>query len=309
MARVADLRPTKGIRIGMQKEAETGTALTDAMGEFHITSYNLPSESVPVETGSDLVGKTTQQNLINRKDNATWTLDMTVMGTTSFYSFLSGLGFGTITDTTIYGGSESCTILIEGGGHSVGSPNALFRGCVVQSITIKQDAGTESGQTLIDVSFMTGYRGGSISGSLHDFTYPETTFADNLFSETVKIGETDLSPLSWDLTISRTMERVGYDASFNPNGYAQASVFEITGTINAKTDSNVALLSDYLKGDTSESVSFTGTGNIITMAKTKADNATYDTGGSYITTAIPFRAWGSGTVLEIIGPTSATEEG
>jgi hypothetical protein len=113
-------------------------------------------------------------------------------------------------------------------------------------------------------------------------------------------------PTSWEITISRSLERVGSQdySSYLPFAYSQTGAWEVTGSLNVKADDytydNVAGMQG---NSTGVALSIAGTGLTISCPTVMIDNATLDNGGSFLTHTIPFRAFAASTSANIISIT------
>jgi hypothetical protein len=131
----------------------------------------------------------------------------------------------------------------------------------------------------------------------------------DLASAVITLGSQELVPLSWEITISRSLERNGSQdfSSFLPFSVAQTGAWEVTGSLAVKADDNTYDLVAQLTG-ASTGIALTiaeSSGFTISCPDVMIDNASLDQGGSFLTHTIPFRAFAASTTANIISITIA----
>ena len=103
----------------------------------------------------------------------------------------------------------------------------------------------------------------------------------------------DLHIMSWEISLSRSVERIATKdyTNYKPYGYAMVGQFEVTGSITCKRDSSIEnLLATLSSGafalNLAEASNFT-----ISVPKACVNESTMDSGGSIMMQTIPFIAY------------------
>ena len=158
-----------------------GTAHEDAHTYFDLPliSYTLPYNSAALEFAPNRVGHYGQLEAQgrHRPDLNTWTFDCSFLGSpnavnacclwafgdgdgTNALTPAIGIGNGTAGDMQMKHGAASknhCTAVFRNGGTDATADDVTVRGAVLQSLTLKEDAGSNAGQLTVDESFWTAY--------------------------------------------------------------------------------------------------------------------------------------------------------
>tara|TARA_R110002020_G_scaffold367793_3_gene579692 strand:+ start:4059 stop:5084 length:1026 start_codon:yes stop_codon:yes gene_type:complete len=299
-----------------------------------ILSYSLPYNSATLEMAPNRVGVYGQLESQgrHRQDLNTFTFDCSFLATTTairancLWAFgdaatpmaltpAIGIGNGTAGDMQMKHGATSnnhTTAIFVNGGTDAAAEDLIVKGAMVQSLTLKMDIGANAGQMTIDTSFFTPYApheaADTTASDSTDTGTPKSIFELNTNSQAgcLQLGGQELQPTSWEITISRTLERVGSQdySSYLPFAIAQTGAWEVTGTLNVKADDNTYDLITQLKGDSSGiNLSIDGADGFgIDLPDVMVDTASLDNGGSHLTHAIPFRAFaadGSSNIISI----------
>ena len=103
----------------------------------------------------------------------------------------------------------------------------------------------------------------------------------------------DLHIMSWEISLTRSVERIATKdyTNYKPYGYAMVGQWEVTGSVTCKRDTSIEHLLATLSSGTfalnlAEASNFT-----ISMPKCKVNEATMDNGGSIMMQTIPFTAY------------------
>jgi len=313
-----------------------GTAHEDAHTyfDFPIQSFSMPYNSSALEVAPNLSGHYGQveKQGINRRDLNTWTFDVSFFGTVNailancLWAFgdgasacvltpAIGIGNGVAGDMQMVHGASSknhATVNFINGGTDATAEDLVVRGAMVQSMTIKEDVGSNSGQLTCDTTFWTAYPPVESADSIAADTVDSGNAVKSIFdlaSAVITLGAQELVPLSWEITISRSLERNGSQdfSSFLPFSVAQTGAWEVTGSLTVKADDNTYDLVAQLTG-ASTGIALTiaeSSGFTISCPDVMIDNASLDQGGSFLTHTIPFRAFGASTTATIISITIA----
>ena len=303
-----------------------GTAHTgaDDFYDFGILSYTIPYNSSTLEVAPNLAGHYGQleKQGRHRQDLNTWTFDVSFLGTTNalkanclwaFGDMVSpfvltpeiGIGNGTAGDMQMLHGASSdnhTTAIFRNGGTDASADDMTVRGAMIQSMTIKQDINANAGLMTIDSTFFTAYPPTEAANTVTVDNTDAGNAAYSIFDlntnsdpSAIELNSVHLMPLSWEITISRTLERVGSQdySSYLPYAIVQTGAWEVTGSLNVKADDGSYDLASILKGTSAGvNLSIDQASNLtIDLPKVMVDSATLDNGGSFLTHTIPFRAF------------------
>ena len=324
-------------------DASTAQALGTAHEDAHtfydlpLLSYSMPYNSSALEVAPNragIYGQVETQGR-HRRDLNTWTFDCSFSGSVNailancLWAFgdgasaceltpAIGIGNGVAGDMQMKHGATSknhATVHFINGGTDATAEDLVVRGCVPQSVTFKEDVGSNAGQLTIDTSFWTAYppteSAESIAADTIDAGAPKSIFSLNTNSVAgcLQLGGQEIMPTAWELTISRTVERVGSQdyASYLPFAYAQTGAWEVTGSVTVKADDNTYDLIAGLAGDsTGINLSIDeSSGFAIDCPDVMLDAASLDNGGTHLTHTIPFRAFSASTTANIISITAS----
>lgn len=315
-----------------------GTAHEDAHTyfDFPIQSFTMPYNSASLEIAPNYSGHYGQleKQAKHRGDQLTWNFDVSFFGTIKaieancLWAFgdgasacnltpAIGIGNGAAGEMQMKHGAASTnhsTVIFRNGGTDATAEDLAVRGAVVQSMTLKEDIGSNAGQLTCDTTFWTAYPPTEEANSVSVDTVDTGNAVKSIFdlntnsaASAIQLGGQELMPLSWEITISRSIERVGSQdySSFLPYAYAQTGAWEVTGSVVVKADDNTYDLIASLKGNsTGINLSIDeSSGFAIDCPDVMVDASTLDTGGSFLTHTIPFRAFAASTSANIISIT------
>ena len=193
------------------------------------------------------------------------------------------------------------TLRFENAGNDTTNDNLIARGCVGTGFTIGQDIGSEGGETTCTINWATGYMPSYDNAALASTPIEDSGNPDNI--RTLSLSSTSLgagssNPLiqSWELTCSRTIERVHYgditSGTFNPLGYAMTGGFEITGSITVVRNKTVYDLLANMYNSTAVDLNIAGSSLTVALDKVYINEPTIDNGGAFLTQTIPFTVVG-----------------
>ena len=135
------------------------------------------------------------------------------------------------------------TLWFENAGHAGVDTDMIFASCMCTSLSFSGDISSEGGVVLCTATFQTAY---TPTQATLTFTGTETTISaqqtmfnmHDLQTTTINAGSAeDLLLYSFELTIARTVNRIGFNASssYKPMGYALGG-YEVTGSLTCKRD-------------------------------------------------------------------------
>ena len=302
--------------------------------DLPVISYTLPYNSSTLEMAPNRAGVYGQLESQgrHRQDLNTYTFDVSFLGSSNaikancLWAFgdgastcdltpAIGIGNGTAGDMQMKHGATSAnhtTAIFRNGGTDATAEDLTVVGSVIQSMTMKQDVGANAGQLTIDSTFWTAYapleEANSITVDTPDTAAPKSIFnlETNSVGGCLQLGGQELMPTAWEITISRSLERVGSQnySTYLPFAYAQTGAWEVTGSLTVKADDNTYDLISALKGDsTGINLSIDATDTFgIDCPDVMVDAASLDNGGATLTHTIPFRALAasaSGNIISI----------
>ena len=324
-----------------------GTGSTQALGtahedahtffDFPIQSYSMPYHSSTLEVAPNYSGHSGQidTQMRHRQDLSTWTFDVSFFGTVQailsncLWAFgdgataaeltpAIGIGNGAAGSMQMKHGAVSnnhATVIFRNGGTDATAEDLTVRGAVIQSMTIKMDVGSNAGQMTCDSTFWTAYQPTEEANAIaSNITIDSSNAVKSIFDLTaaaITLNAEEIVPVSWEITISRSLERVGsqtYATTFLPFAYVQTGAWEVTGSLNVKADDNTYDLTEdgAMPGNsTGFALSIAGSGLTISCPTIMIDNAALDNSGSFLTHTIPFRAFAASTTANIISITIA----
>ena len=334
MARAVDFKASQNIELFTLPEAETGTAVIAALKKLQIVSFSIPEASVPVEYSAQRAGSFTQLSSQAHHSEGTkmWTFDTTLRGTVDSILLATDALFEDATSEAALSSSYAFpqasykhgataavtrTFFFRNGGSADAYDHLIVRGCVGTGFTLTEDMGSEGGELVVTINWATAYMptytDTDISGDLvFDSGIPKNIRA--LAHATTVLGTKELVVHSWELSCSRTIERIGFadttQGTFNPLGYAMTGGFEVTGSITAvrNTDTAALLAKFHDSLPVVLNIQETDADFIIAAPICYINEPTIDSGGPMLMQTIPFTIVGSDTVsvagVEMLGITA-----
>ena len=326
MAQASNYFPSQNVSVWYQKESTVGNQPDDAgLKKLQVTSFTIPEASVPVEYSAQRAGKfvTTASQGHHSEGTKMWTFETTLRGTptsvllateavfedaSSEAALANDYAFPTATYVNGAGSASTFEIRFEDAGADATHNNVVCQGCVGTGFTITEDIGSEGGEMTVTINWATGFMPNSgtdaddaISSPAYDTGTPRNI--RNLDPDNTGINGGALEKLviqSWELSVSRTIERVHYkdntSGTFEPFGYAMTGGFEVTGSITAiRNDDINDLLAKFYDSNTVDINIQNDTASELTIALDKCfiNEPTIDNGGAVLMETIPFTVVGA----------------
>ena len=321
MAQATNYFPSQNVSVWYQKETTVGASPDDAaLKKMQITSFTIPEASVPVEYSALQSGKFVQTASQGHHSQGTkmWTFDTVMRGTPAAILlateavFESGSSAATLnndyafpTNSYVNGSTNSPATFeyrFEDAGADSTKNNVICNGCVGTGFTLTEDIGSEGGELVVTINWATAFMPDNASDETDDaITSPayDTGTPKNiraLASGTSGINGGALEELviqSWELSCSRTIERIHYkditDGSFAPFGYAMTGGFEVTGSLTCIRNNDVHdLLAKFYDSNTVDVNLTEGSDFIIALDKCIINEPSIDNGGAVLMETIPF---------------------
>ena len=339
MAQSSIFNPSQNVSVWIQNEAVVGTEPDDAaLTRLQTTSFTIPEASVPLEFSSARSGQFTPTASQGHHSEGTklWTFDTTLRGTplsvllaceavfeqgTSTAELDNDYVFPTTAYTVSTGsGAKTFDIRFVNGGTKAAAETIECGGCIGTGFTFSEDIGSEGGELVVTINWATGFMpvhsGTDISSAAYDEQTPKNI--RNLALTTAELGSgNDLVVQSWELNVSRTIERVHYaditSGTYAPFGYVQTSPFEITGSLTVIRNETIHDLLASFYNSTSLDMKLaetTASEFTIDMDKVLLGESTVDNGGAVLTQTIPFTAVADedigGSSEQVLGVTITT---
>jgi len=254
------------VKIFLGTEANFGTptvAITGDWFQLPVIDWDLPQPFSDVEVGSPKAGTRVPltNQAVHRPDLAVYPGSLTMYGTptamlkalqllfedgSSPAALAGNYAYPTASYKHGVASTSQMTILGQGAGPDTTLNDHVCKSCVATSVEMGQDINNEGGNLIVKVNFITFYQ-----PTYEDFGNPEA-YATNITQDTanpknirdlttITINSEALVPISWNITISRTINRILWsDAStFDPYGYEMDGVFDVSGNIVVKNDDSV----------------------------------------------------------------------
>ena len=327
----AEIKPIFAFDLDASQALGTAHEAADDYYDFQVISFSMPYDSTALEVAPDRLGHYAQieSQGRHRRDLNTWTFDVSMMGTenavlanchwafgdgASICSLTPALGMGTGTNHVMQmkhgtGYNNHTSVIFQNGGTDNTADDLVVRGCLVESMTFKQDVGANAGQLTIDTTLWTAYppteAASTIALDTSDDDTPYSIF--NLTSAVISLGGQELVCSSWEITISRPLERNGSQdySSYLPFSVGQTGAWEVTGSVTVKADDNTYDLISKMQGDSAGiALTIAGTGFSFSCPDVMIDAAAIDNGGSALNHTIPFRAFAASKTASVIDITA-----
>lgn len=324
MAIETNYQATGDVKVYIGTEVTFGTATVAGTGDWillPVTSYSIPEISAPIEVAAQRTGKYANfaSQAIHRPDQKLYTFDLTFKGTansiltackvmfedgSSECDFTGDYAFPQNTYKDGTASTTQVTVLFENAGADATANDVQAVSCIATGMSITEDIGSESGQLVCTVNMVTGYQPthaniGDVTATSGTYTNDTATPKNIRDLSTAYINggaQEDLSVMSWEISLSRTIERIHYSETTNykPFGYAMTGALECTGSINCKRDDSVHDLLAKFKDSANVAINLAEASNFtIDIPKAIINDTSPDSGGSFLTQTIPFTALGT----------------
>jgi len=136
----------------------------------------------------------------------------------------------------------------------------------------------------------------AITSPAYDTGVPYNIRSLTAASSEIEAGN-DMVIQSWELSASRTIERVHYKDTtagvFAPFGYAMTGGFEVTGSMTVIRNDDVHDLMANFRNSTTVDINLTDGTLVIALDKCLLNEPSIDTGGAVLTNTIPFTVVGA----------------
>jgi len=262
MALSTAFQTKQNTRVIIGTEATVGTAAlaTADSIEMPVTDYSFDeihkhSLSVaPPRTGSG--GFTQSDDMVKwQRHDRMFDISITFHSTAQSINRVCGALFGDSDGTnTLIGSMPSIvdfrdgqsnavpvTLWFENSAHAGAATDLYFTSCICTGLTLSGDIAANGGVVMATATFQTGYaptEGAlTFTGGTHTLLTAQTTMF-NMHDLTVEtLNEQDLLLYSFELTIARPVNRIGFDngSNFKPMGYSLGG-YEVTGSLTCKRD-------------------------------------------------------------------------
>ena len=323
MAQATNYFPSQNVSVWYQKESNVGDQPDDAgLKKLQVTSFTIPEASVPLEFSTQRAGQftTTASQGHHSEGTKMWTFETTLRGTpasvllateavfedaSSEAALNNDYAFPTATYVNAASSASTFEIRFEDGGADATLNNVVCQGCVGTGFTLTEDIGSEGGEMVCTIqwatAFMPTYGGDAISSAAYDTGTPRNI--RNLDPDNTYINggaNEELVVQSWQLSVSRTIERVHYkdntSGTFEPFGYAMTGGFEVTGSMTVVRNDDIHdLIAKFRDSNTVDINLQNDTASELTIALFKCfiNEPSIDNGGAVLMETIPFTVVGA----------------
>jgi hypothetical protein len=266
MAAETNYQSKTDVKIFLGSEANFGTpavALTGDWFQLPVIDWDFPQPSPPLEVGSMKAGTRVPltNQAVHRPDLGVYPGSLTMYGTPTVVlkalqlliedgaspAVLAGdYAYPTALYKHGIASTSQMTIVGQGAGMDATLNDIVCKSCLATSVEMGEDLNNEGGNLIVKVNFVTFYQ-----PTFENFGNPET-YATNITQDTanpknirnltaVSINSEELVPISWNITLSRTLNRILFsDAStFDPYGYEMEGGWQIAGSLIVKNDDSV----------------------------------------------------------------------
>ena len=330
MSQATNYFPSQNVSVWLEKETKVGRSQDDTVDnaglkKLQCTGFTIPEASVPVEYSSQRVAQfvTTASQGHHAEGTKLWSFETTLRGTpdsvliateavfedaSSEAALNNDYTFPTASykhDST----SSPATFNIRfiDAGADATKHNVVCRGCVGTGFTLSEDIGSEGGELVCTIQWVTAYMPDNasaqadddISSAEYDTGTPKNI--RSLASGSTGINGGALEELviqSWSLSVNRTIERIHYadntSGTFEPFGYVMTGGFEATGSLTVIRNDDVHdLLAKFYDSNTVD-VNIQESSNFaIALDKCFINEPTIDNGGAVLMETIPFTVVGA----------------
>ena len=136
------------------------------------------------------------------------------------------------------------TLWCENASHDGDTVDMYFTSCMCTGLTLSGSISDSGGVVMCTATFQTAYKPTeaalTFSGGTHTLLTAQTTMFNMHDLTTTTLDGEDLLLYSFELAISRPVNRIGFDSSndFRPMGYSVGQ-YEVTGSLTCKRDGEV----------------------------------------------------------------------
>jgi hypothetical protein len=321
MAFETNFQPRSGITLHHGTEITLGTATLTGGGwnTYQVTDFSFSHASAPLEIAPQrtaLLGQLENQG-VHRPDTQMYEASVTMRGTAKallacgLNMWSDGITASELKPSSTSGSLKHAasntsghTLLFEGGGSDATNSSVLMWGCFLTNLTIKQDIGANAGELTIEATYTTAYK--PIESALVATSPTLDTGAPfnilSLSSDNPSIAAQPLFAHSWEISVSRSLERVGCSEYTNhtPFGYVQTSPYEVTGSVVCKRDDSIEDIGASFNSNTAVAFSVTDGTLTVSCPDIMIDNSQPDAGSGYAMQTIPFRAFAASATAVIL---------
>ena len=338
MAHATNYYPSQNVSVWLEKETKVGRSQDDtpdnaALKKLQVTGFTIPEASVPLEFSSARSAQfvTTASQGHHSEGTKMWTFETTLRGTPTSVLLATEAVFEDGSSEAVLNNDYTFPVVsyqhdstsspatfnirfIDAGADTT-KHNIVCRGCVGTGFTITEDVGSEGGEMVVTIQWATAYvpqyGGDAITSAAYD-----TGTAFNIRSLTAASSEidsgNDMVIESWELSVSRTIERVHYkdttDGTYEPFGYVMTSPFEVTGSMTVIRNDDVHDLLANFYNSAVVDINLTDGTFVLSADKCLLGEATIDNGGAVLKNTIPFTVVGDDDIssaTKMLGITTA----
>tara|TARA_R110002020_G_scaffold223840_3_gene433045 strand:- start:3030 stop:4067 length:1038 start_codon:yes stop_codon:yes gene_type:complete len=333
MAQATNYFPSQNVSVWLEKETKVGRSQDDTVDNaglkrLQATSFSIPEASVPVEYSSARSGQfvTTASQGHHSQGTKMWTFDTTLRGTPESVLLATEAVFEDASSEATLDNDYSFTtasyqhdstsspatfnIRFINAGADATKHNLVCRGCVGTGFSLSESIGSEGGELVCTISWATAYMPDNVSAQAdddissaeYDTGTPKNIRDIATGSSGINGGALEeLVIQSWELSVSRTIERIHYadatDGSYEPFGYAMTGGFEVTGSMTVIRNDDVHDLMAKFHDSNTVDINIQESSNFaVALDKCLLNEPSIDNGGAVLLETIPFTVVGADNI-------------
>jgi len=313
----SNYQSTSKIKIFGGAETTFGTPKSNNAGwyELPVTSYTIPELSAPLEMATARSGHLVAEDTMAQHNyhSKIYTFDLTMKGNRETLIWCVGqliedavspqkiMGTYVFPDSYKDGEASALpkTFLMQNVGSASSAPDLRLTSCICTSLSMAQALDSENGEMVLTTTWMSAYKPEYIAslalGTPTKYDAQSLNIKNLTTANIFTAQAEDLHLFSWELTLSRSVERIGaidYN-DHKPYGYAMVGQWEVSGSLTCKRDKSISDASAFLtEGQFGVNIGQSGgSGFDIDLRFCKANEFSVDNGSSVLMQTIPFSAY------------------
>lgn len=309
----SNFQPLSDVKVFIGDEVTVGTP-TLTLGdwrEYQVLDYSFNFPSAALEAAPTRAGRVTQaDNQVKRRpENELYTASITMRGTATSVLLTCGTFFqDAVSPATLAGdyapphskwqdaattGITTRTLLFQNAGSDATNNDIVMTSCIPTRMKIMEDVASNNGMLILEVDYASGYKP---SETALTATSPTVDTAAPKYIQNLTTMTLDSQPLvlwSWDLELTRTIQRVSYkDATdYKPYGMVQVGDLEVKANLSCKNDDSINDLAASFYNSTAVALSIAEASNFtISLPKCLVDKTSIEKGDGIQMANIPITA-------------------
>ena len=267
------------VYVGAETTFGTAAAAT-AYTEFQVLDYTFSYPSPALEAAPPRAGSAVQSDgqFKHRPELELYTASTTIRGTVAAVEMACGAFFGSGSSPCVLPGSYAPphsawkdsigsttqkTLVFEGAGSDTTKNDIKMISCIPVRLKIMEDVGSNNGMMVVEIDWVSAYKpieeAVTITSPTRNSGAPK--YIQNMNAAACTVASNELVLWSWDLELTRTLQRVSYidTTDYDPYGMVQVGEIEVTANLSAKNDDSVNDLAATFYSDTAVALALTHT--------------------------------------------------